>query len=220
MSHPPLHAKGFGQECIKGQPIVYKIPQQFSWNFGCVLAFRKDAWKSTLSISFIVLSVHFFSQSHVSLCVLKHSQLQLPLCTCGFRFASWVGYVKQELGGQANFCCAQLLIQTQAMFTMPCQYLQMLDYCGPAWVCMGCMQQKIMFNLLSPRKCPLLSDGFPPNFSCERGTRRLLHINCFHYASSSNHNVIMLVHVVKLLVNYIMKCHYISMHFVNCLYYL
>jgi len=30
--------------------------------------------KSTLSISFSVLSLHFFSQSHVSLCVLKHSQ--------------------------------------------------------------------------------------------------------------------------------------------------
>jgi len=87
--------------------------------------------KSTLSISFSVLTLHFFSQSHVSLCVLKRSQLQLPLCTCVFRFASWVGWVKQELGGQANFCCAQLLIQTQAMFMMPCQYLQMLDYCGP-----------------------------------------------------------------------------------------
>jgi len=23
MSHPPLHAKGFGQECVKDQPIMY-----------------------------------------------------------------------------------------------------------------------------------------------------------------------------------------------------
>ena len=131
MSHPPLHAKGFGQECIKGQPIVYKIPQQFSWNFGCVLASEEMLEKSTLSISF---SVHFFPC--FTLCaVLKHCQLwymQLPLCICVFKFASWVGWVKQELGGQANFCCAQLLIEFQAMFMMPCQYLQMLDNYGPA----------------------------------------------------------------------------------------
>ena len=25
MSHPPLHAKGFGQECDKDQPIIYNF---------------------------------------------------------------------------------------------------------------------------------------------------------------------------------------------------
>ena len=138
MSHPPPHAKGFGQECDKDQPIIYNflsslVTLDVFWPL-------EDLLESTLSISFSVLALHFFSktsQSHVSLCMLKCCQmwyLQLPLCICFCRFASWVGWVKQELGGQANFCCAQLLIEFQAMFMMPCQYLQMLDYYGPASV--------------------------------------------------------------------------------------